>query len=314
MDIDFHFSTVYVLARWAGFGCDNARLLATCSQLVDDNVDDKMPQFSAFSQRFSGHELWENVREVENAEIWVPFHFLPALDGDTLDQQLVCRKNSKMAQALAADMLTYSGENRLFRLGIALHVYADTWAHQEFSGITSAGNTLLGLKSQPEQKIGLEWLKHEVSPLVNLKPLGHAAALHFPDQPYLYWHSEQKFPEGRRNWGEFMEAARALYRILCVVGENPETELSSRQELFLTKSFQEIQDEDCNARNETWLQRIQTNYFEFDELTELDQCLKYQPGLIMADADYPALFYQGIEEHYAWVKSQLKTAGLEDVI
>ena len=34
----------------------------------------------------------------------------------------------------------------------------------------------------------------------------------------------------------------------------------------------------------------------------------------MADADYPALFYQGIEEHYAWVKSQLETAGLEDVI
>jgi hypothetical protein len=31
MDIDFHFSTVYVLARWAGFGSDNARLLATCS-------------------------------------------------------------------------------------------------------------------------------------------------------------------------------------------------------------------------------------------------------------------------------------------
>ena len=111
-----------------------------------------------------------------------------------------------------------------------------------------------------------------------------------------------------------MEAARALFRILCVVGENPETELSSRQELFLSESFQEIQDEDCNARNETWLQRIQTNYFEFAELTELDQCLAYQPGLIMADADYPALFYQGIEEHYAWVKSQLETAGLEDVI
>lgn len=37
------------------------------------------------------------------------------------------------------------------------------------------------------------------------------------------------------------------------------------------------------------------NYFEFAELTELDQCLEYQPGLlIMADADYPALFYQGM--------------------
>jgi hypothetical protein len=314
MDIDFHFSTVYVLARWAGFGSDNARLLATCSQLVDDNIDDKMPHFSAFPQRFSGHEIWENVREVENAEVWVPFHFLPALDGDTLDQQLVCRKNSVLAQALAADMRTYSGKDRLFRLGIALHVYADTWAHQEFSGITSAGNTLLGLESQPEQKISLEWLEYKAAPFANLKPLGHAAAVHFPDQPYLYWHSEQKFPEGRSNWVEFLEAARALYQILCVVGESPVQELSARQALFLSESFQEIQDEDCNDRNETWLQRIQMNYFEFAELTELDQCLEYQPGLIMADADYPKLFYQGIEEHYAWVKSQLETAGLEDVI
>jgi hypothetical protein len=31
----------------------------------------------------------------------------------------------------------------------------------------------------------------------------------------------------------------------------------------------------------------------------------------MADADYPKLFYQGIEEHYAWVKSQLETAEID---
>lgn len=311
MDIDFHFSTVYVLARWAGFQSYNAQLLATCSQLVDDNVDDKVPHFSAFSQRFSGHELWENMQEMENVEVWVPFHFLPALDGESVDQQLVCRKNSALAQALALEMTTYSGENRLFRLGIALHVYADTWAHQEFSGTTSVGNTLLGLESQPEQKISLSWIEHKAASLANLKPLGHAAALHFPDQPYLYWHSEQKFPNGRKNWDEFMGAARALYRILCVVAEKPEEILSSRQELFLSQSFQEIQKEDCNDRNEIWLQRIRENYFDFPELTKEDQSLEYDSGLIMGDKDYPALFYQGIDDHYAWVKSQLKSAQID---
>ena len=39
MDIDFHYGTVYVLARWAKFGSENANLIASASQLVDDNFD-----------------------------------------------------------------------------------------------------------------------------------------------------------------------------------------------------------------------------------------------------------------------------------
>ena len=39
MDLDYHFGTVYVLSRWADFGSFNARTIASCSQLVDDNFD-----------------------------------------------------------------------------------------------------------------------------------------------------------------------------------------------------------------------------------------------------------------------------------
>ena len=39
MDLDYHFGTVYVLSRWAGFGSFNSRTIAASSQLVDDNFD-----------------------------------------------------------------------------------------------------------------------------------------------------------------------------------------------------------------------------------------------------------------------------------
>lgn len=311
MDIDFHFSTIYVLARWAGLDSDHAKIIATCSQLVDDNISDKVPTFADFTQKYSGHELWENINFFENAEIWVPFHFLPALDGENLSQQMVCRKNSIVAQKLADDMINYTGKNQLFRLGIALHVYADTWAHQEFSGITDAGNTLLGLECQPQPTVGWEWLKSKFSSVINVKPLGHAAALHYPDQPYLFWRSEQKFSDGRYNWKEFIEATKSIYHILQIVAGTDAKELSSNQELMLQDAFKNIRGENCEERNKEWLRRIHMNYFDFDELTVVDQALEYNMGFILSDADYPALFYKGIQEHYAWVETVLRENGIE---
>ena len=311
MDIDFHFSTIYVLSRWAGFDSDEAKIIAVSSQLVDDNISDKVPQFSNFMQRYSGHELWENLNVFDNAEVWVPFHFLPALDGDDISQQLVCRKNSTTAKALAESMLQYSGANQLFRLGIALHVYADTWAHQEFSGITDAGNTLLGLECNPRPKIGWQRLESHFAAATNLKPLGHAAALHCPDQPYLFWRSDQKFPKGRYNAEEFVEASKSIYRILQSVVNAKTRELSGNQEILLQNTFKEIRDEDCKVRNDEWIRRIQMGSFEFDELTPEDQVLEYSSGFILADEDYPALFYQGIEEHFSWVEALLREKNIE---
>ena len=71
MDIDFHFGTIYVLSRWAGFESDTAKIIATSSQLVDDNVSGKVPgfKFDDIPQRFSGHELWQNLREKSNVEV-----------------------------------------------------------------------------------------------------------------------------------------------------------------------------------------------------------------------------------------------------
>jgi hypothetical protein len=314
MDIDFHFGTIYVLSRWAGFGSDTAKIIATSSQLVDDNISDKVPKFyfADIPQRFSGHELWENIEETGNAEVWVPFHFLPGLCGDDLSQRAVCYKDSALASALADTMLHYEGDHRLFRLGVALHVYADTWAHQKFSGITNKGNTIVGLEIISPPVSNLEKLKARLSNIaMDIKPLGHASALHYPDRPYTAWKSMQKFVEGRENWQEFMEASEKIYTILCKIQGNENVHLSSDQEEMLLRTFRGIQDADCEKRNNAWIQRIQTNYFEFDESTPEDQSLLYRSGFIMADTDYSVLFYRAVEEHYQWVREQLHEAEIE---
>lgn len=49
MDLDFHFSTVYVLSHWTDFGSNNSRIIATSSQLVDDNFE--VPHFQTRKKR-----------------------------------------------------------------------------------------------------------------------------------------------------------------------------------------------------------------------------------------------------------------------
>ena len=40
MDLDYHYSAMYVLSRWAKFGSANSQIIATSCQLVDDNFDE----------------------------------------------------------------------------------------------------------------------------------------------------------------------------------------------------------------------------------------------------------------------------------
>jgi hypothetical protein len=264
MDIDFHFSTIYVLSRWAGFGSHNAKVIAASSQFVDDNISDD-PRILATAEkmdadgriiRYSGHELWENLLNDEgNEQVWVPYHFLPGLQGDTEEEKLVCKKNSILSIALADKLagISMSDTDYAFKLGIGLHVLADTWAHQEFSGVITRRNIVLGLvfknfDSELWQKVlyfidGIASIGCNVS-----EPLGHAAAIHWPDRPYAAWKSQTKFVSGRNNWEEFLEACRCIYKILTNVNGGIPKELTKEQEGLLQDTFRGIfveQDSRC---------------------------------------------------------------------
>lgn len=102
MDLDFHYGTMYVLSRWAKFGSQSAQLIATSSQLVDDNYDtnafsDKAEEENiarGVQVRYSCQNIWANVSGYGNEEIWIPFHFLPGLEGETEAERLVCKSTA----------------------------------------------------------------------------------------------------------------------------------------------------------------------------------------------------------------------------
>lgn len=324
MDIDYHYDTIYVLARWAKFGPESAQLIAESSQLVDDNFDttpfsddeEKKNLEQGIVVRYSCQNIWGNVTGNGNAEIWIPFHFLPGLIGEEDADKLICKKHSELSEKLRDRLLETSLDdgNFAFRLGIGLHVFADTWAHQEFAGINNTLNKVQDLIFSSSGSL----VKKVLSDLADssilsisktldkVMPLGHAAAVHCPDIPYLWWKSEERFLDGRKNWDEFMEASEEIFRILQAVSCEPVTGLSDEQKNLLYRCFKGIQYDDCEERHKVWLKRIHENYFKFDDFCEEDEQQEYSTSFIFDDLDFRAQFYEEINSHFDWVLDELE--------
>ncbi|MFN2353100.1 MAG: DUF6765 family protein [Desulfopila sp.] len=78
----------------------------------------------------------KNIDLEDQRKIWVPFHFLPGNEGSSYTERLLCRKGSRFAQEMLEYVLTLSHKHYSpVLVGIAAHVYADTFAHYGFSGI-----------------------------------------------------------------------------------------------------------------------------------------------------------------------------------
>jgi len=105
-------------------------------------------------------------------------------------------------------------------------------------------------------------------------PLGHAAAIHWPDRPYAKWKSNLKFPDGRDNTEEFMEASLDIYGIMASLQCLPSTELPADKKALLLKAFQEIKEKDPEERNAKWLEKIHNNEFQFADFCDEDAKLE----------------------------------------
>lgn len=327
MDMDFHFSTIYVLSRWADFGSNSSRIIATSSQLVDDNFDstpfsdeeEKKNIAKGIQVRYSCQNVWGNLTGTGNEDIWIPFHFLPGLIGETEEKKLVCKKYSYMSKMLKRRLYETSLDygNYAFRLGIGLHVFVDTWAHQEFAGINNSvnqvKNLLFSTQGSMVEKVLDEMLDSTVLSKVldMVLPLGHAAAVHCPDMPYLWWKSGERFTGGRKNWDEFMDAAEESYAILQHVSGVPETGLTMEQRDKLSECFKGFQSDNIENRYNLWIDRIRDNFFEFKDFNEEDKNMEYGMGWLYDDLDWRKQFYEEINDHYFWVKQKLEENGIE---
>lgn len=279
MQIDFHHATTYVVARLAGFAPNQADTIAYAAQYVDDSTTSGFIQFEN-GMRYQRHATAHPVLDPnnlldndENAISWLPFHFLPGnlgravgepIEGDYL-QRLVCLPDSPVARAMMAAVIrskdTVFG---LHRLGIAAHVFADTFSHQHFVG---QHHTINGVQDDIVDGEG-QALKR-----LSVPPVGHGQVNTYPDRPFLQWtYTNAQGQEIRRdNAAIFCTAADRLYeefkRFLYGDPAASVEPMPARTRTQLREMFETVRDEDELVRHHAWLDAIAGDRFGFGKET-----------------------------------------------
>jgi hypothetical protein len=196
----FHYYAVKFLALRGGFAEDEAEIIAFSCQLVDRSL---IP-IAVESERGKSYRItpthhfgfWDKAQE---EEVWIPFHFFPSGDGDAglrkdgKVEPMVVRPNSQPVKELLVEALKTRNP---YRVGIALHTYADSWAHQNFIGRNKGFNRTESFSPVP--------------------PVGHAQIGRNPDIWSLQWIDPRLIPELQiiDNEERFFHAAKKIYQYL----------------------------------------------------------------------------------------------------
>jgi hypothetical protein len=204
MDIEFHYYMTYLISTRAGIKPEDAKKIAYASQYVDDNdiiCEIDKGQSSAYRNYIS---QTMNILSPKSKlfRIYPLFHFIP---GDPSSKP-AWRKDGKMhwlnttPDSKNANLILEAAFNtkNLYRMGIAIHSFVDTWAHQNFIGYFDDFNSM-------NTAIG------SIAPNI-----GHADAGHNPDEPALVWKDSRLLVERVDNRQRFLEAATCLYNKLAI--------------------------------------------------------------------------------------------------
>ena len=259
MNIDFHYFMIKTLAYTAGFSEEDAQTIAYYSQQVDDftksspmRVRQEPPAYfieKGYARKLE-NGLWEvqphptgidvpkSLEEHYRHTTLVPFHFIPAKplaeleaeSGFTRDDYRCVRADDE--SALLINMIIddaveavrrHKCEQSLMQLGMALHTYADTYAHCGYSGlegwensafIKEAYNQMTGEEEVPSGERLAYWM---------LPHIGHANSGHVPDVCTYQIDVAMRRDEqdnaltrhiARDNLQEFLNCAKAIWEIL----------------------------------------------------------------------------------------------------
>ncbi len=239
MQIDFHYSAIRLISEKAGFSPADSQIIAYASQYVDDatiysdikiegdlkidyprHIDGK---FDPICTAHKGLQFLNDFKKSVQYKIYIPFHFLPPKAYQkSVDFDYVTQPNSPLAN----DLINFSlrrfkiNSNKienLISLGIAIHTFADTWAHQGFSGIHSSQhndieNIAIWQDNDWNEFNFFEQLGHDILP-----DIGHAEAHSYPDLSFLKWkytYAKSNKEVIRDNFEEFYKAAKTIYNIL----------------------------------------------------------------------------------------------------
>ena len=252
MQIDMHYYGIYALARMAGLKPEAAKPIATASQYVDDAVEDDIQHHengNKLAPIVTAHrliEILDNRNPEDQPFVWVPFHFFPGNEGKDFTERLLCRKDSNLINEMIDHYLELNDcPFALELMGLTAHVYADTFSHFGFSGVSSRRNRVDGSSISPKnasaptathlnrklknffRKFGFQgglWFNIKRAIMsggaeIASGALGHGAVAILPDLPYLEWSFsyEEPRPTGslsdRNNTNNFLEACEKLHGV-----------------------------------------------------------------------------------------------------
>jgi len=251
MQEDMHYYGTYAMARAAGLEAKHAKVVAYAAQYVDDSiaidseVHDDGGMFETIATAHTNSAAVANAvaDHTEQRKVWVPFHFFPGNQGDTLSEKLLCVKDGSLAQEMVNNHIQHAvsvkNEYGLALMGITAHVYADTFSHYGFSGVSSRLNKVDGESFEldvKDEKVKAYIMGKFAGFLAKYTPrfliknyrniaskgasvatgaLGHGAVGTYPDRPFLRWKFTYKMGNKDSGWrdnpADFLVACEKLH-------------------------------------------------------------------------------------------------------
>ena len=301
MQEDMHYYGTYAMARAAGLKVKDAKVVAYAAQYVDDstaNESEVHADGGMFETTASAHTNSEVIRNaaadhIEQRHVWVPFHFFPGNEGDTLSEKLACGKDSALAQKMVQNHIRHAvsvkNEYGLTLMGVMAHVYADTFAHYGFSGVSSRNNKVDGdsfellvndpkVKAYIMGKMSSFFEKYTSSFLIKnyrkiaseatnalTGALGHGGVGTYPDRPFLKWRfnfdKNNKDSGWRDNPATYMEACEKLHAAFSEYAEQADIAINQVPFESIRSKVDEILrfEADKQGRISAWKNAINAN-------------------------------------------------------
>ena len=260
MDINFHYFVVRTLAYAAGFLEEDAQTIAYYSQQVDDFTKcfpmwvRKEPPTYFIENKYAkkmenglwkvqphptGIDVLQSLEKHYRHTTLAPFHFIPAKPLSELEAESDFTRAfyrcvradderavliNRIAREAVEAVRQNKCERSLMQLGMAIHTYADTYAHCGYSGLEGWENCVT-IKSAYNQMTGKEEVSSGERLAYSLLPhIGHGNSGHVPDICTYQIDVAMRQDETdnalslhivRDNLQEFLSCAKAILKLLC---------------------------------------------------------------------------------------------------
>ena len=266
MQEDFHYYATYCAAYLAGYShqesmaiCYSAQFVDLCTRTFLESVGGPSSAATTQLQLEMVDARTDTAGLADITRIWSSFHFLPKdlyaeVRGGKRYQnkyRLICGPNG----SLVADTVKLAKDRGEEAVGVAMHVLADTWAHQHFAGTPSLviNNTgyhfyeILGTGEKTAER-HIQFRHNPAAPddlkagkytntiyqssEKNIMNLGHGRAGHLPDYSFIRYRYMPAWGEYREvikdNPSDYMQAfCQMVYAMRYLRGDYPDFELDT---------------------------------------------------------------------------------------